>query len=87
MAYDERRGADVELRTRLGLVLLDLGDRERGAVELEGGYGCRHTTEKDMGSGFQLYQSGAGFPGATGDVLRYVACTVQQAALKALVKV
>ncbi len=49
MAADERSGADVEFRARLGLVLLDLGHGERGAVELEGGYGCGDPAEEDVG--------------------------------------
>ena len=69
MAHDERRGADVELRTWLGMVLLDLGDRERRAVELEGRYGRRYPTETDVEPEFQLHESGAGFLGLTGDIL------------------
>ncbi len=70
MAADERPGADVEFRARLGLVLLDLGHGERGAVELEGGYGCGDPAEEDVGSEFQLFEFGAGFQWFAGDVLK-----------------
>ncbi len=52
MADDERGGADGEFRGRLGMVLLDMGDRKCGAVELEGGHGGRRAAEEGVGEGF-----------------------------------
>ena len=62
MAPFERRSADDELRGRLGLVLLDVGDGVERAVELEAGNAGRHPAGEGVESRFQLYADGAGFP-------------------------
>ena len=49
MADDERYGANVELRKGMGLVLLDLGNREFCTVELEGRHAGRYFAAEDMG--------------------------------------
>ena len=72
MAHDERNGTNVKFRKGMGLVLLDLGNRERYAVELEGRYGSRYITKEDVGSGLQLYNGCAGFQRIARDILRVV---------------
>ena len=52
MAHDECQCTNVKFRERVGLVLLDLGDRELCAMELEGWYESRHFAAKDLGQGF-----------------------------------
>ena len=69
MADDERRGADDQLRDRLGLVLLDLGDGERGAVELEARDGGGYLAAEGVGSEFQLHGDGAEFCRLAGELL------------------
>ena len=49
MAYDERYGADVKFRKGVGLVLLDVGDRECCAMELEGRHGRRYLAKENVG--------------------------------------
>ena len=49
LAADQRRGANEQLREGLGMVLLDLGHRECGAVELEGGDAGGHAAEEGLG--------------------------------------
>lgn len=61
MAHDERRGPDDQFRAGLGLVLLDLGHRGRGPVELEGRHGGWRAPETDVGERFQLHDRRAGF--------------------------
>ena len=56
----------------MGLVLLDLGDRERCAVELEGRNGGGYIAKEDVGSGFQLYDGCAGFQGTVRNILRRI---------------
>lgn len=72
MAHDECNGTNVKLRKGVGLVLLDLGDRERCAVELEGRKGGRYIAKEDVGSGLQLYNGCTGFQGIVRDILRMV---------------
>lgn len=70
MAADERPGPNDELRDRLGLVLLDLGDGDERPVELEAGHGRRYPAAENVESGFQLHAGRSGFPGLTGELLR-----------------
>ena len=52
------------------MVLLDLGDRECGAVELEAGHASGDSAEEGVGERFQLHAECTGFPGIAGEVLR-----------------
>jgi len=51
VAPHERGGANDELRGRLGLVLLDVGNGSGGAVELERGYAGGGVTREGVGEG------------------------------------
>ena len=68
----------------MGLVLLDLGDGECYAMELEGRDGCWHFAQENMGQEFQLYEFGSRLPWTARDVLD-ISGFVCMAALRAFI--
>ena len=65
------RSADVCVRERLGLVLLDVGDRECDAVELEVGPRRRHPAREGLCAEFQLQRGNTDFLRITRELLMY----------------
>lgn len=53
----------------MGLVLLDVGDGEERAVELEVGIAGRHLAEEGVRPGFQLFGTDPDVSGLTGELL------------------
>jgi len=69
VAADVRGGADGQLREGMGLVLLDVGDGEERAVELEVGIAGWHLAEEGVRPGLQLFGTDSDVSGLAGELL------------------